>query len=93
MKHLSCFLLGVLSALAVHADVTRTGRGGGINPCRHLTDQTEIDECYMRLALDHALIHNPSAPFGAVIVDHTTNEIMCYGVNSDHQNKLLHGKV
>ncbi|RCI04291.1 hypothetical protein CU098_006378 [Rhizopus stolonifer] len=53
----------------------------------------ELDKCYMRIALDYALLHNPKAPFGALIVDHTTNEISCYGVNSGKKNKLLHGET
>ncbi|CDH58447.1 predicted protein [Lichtheimia corymbifera JMRC:FSU:9682] len=70
------------------------GPDGSFNPCRDIPmdDQVALDECYMQLALDHVMIHNPSFPFGALIVDHTTNEISCYGANSNRKNKLLHGK-
>ncbi|KAG1401496.1 hypothetical protein G6F60_006348 [Rhizopus arrhizus] len=47
----------------------------------------------MKIALDHALIYNPKFPFGALIVDHTTNKISCYGVNSGAKNILLHGET
>lgn len=60
--------------------------------CNNLEDQKEIDECYMKIALDFAKIHNPQFPFGALIVDHTKNEISCFGANSNKKNKLLHGK-
>lgn len=81
---LSSPILGATSAVP--------GLDGSINPCRDLKEQPEIDKCYMRLALDHVLIHNPTFPFGALIVDHTKNEISCYGANSNRRNKLLHGK-
>ncbi|KAL0084106.1 secreted cytidine and deoxycytidylate deaminase [Phycomyces blakesleeanus] len=62
------------------------------NPCKLLTDQSELDSCYMREALNFALLENPRLPFGALIVDHTTNDISCYGVNSDRKDALLHGE-
>ena len=62
------------------------------NPCHDLTQQ-ETDECYMRLALNYALANDATSPFGALIVDHTTNEISCYGANSSRKNKLLHGII
>jgi hypothetical protein len=61
--------------------------------CQGATDAKAIDECYMKVALDYALIHNPGFPFGALIVDHTKNEISCYGANSNKKNKLLHGET
>jgi tRNA(Arg) A34 adenosine deaminase TadA len=63
------------------------------NSCQELQDQKTIDECYMKIALDYALIHNPGFPFGALIVDHTKNDISCYGANSNKKNKLLHGET
>jgi hypothetical protein len=62
------------------------------NPCSKLSDTKAVDECYMKIALNYALIHNPQFPFGALIVDHTKNDISCYGANSNKKNKLLHGK-
>ncbi|KAI8142762.1 cytidine deaminase-like protein [Fennellomyces sp. T-0311] len=91
MKFLFTSILAVAGATlaATHA----TGPDGSINPCYDLKEQQEIDECYMRLALDHVLVHNPTFPFGALIVDHTTNEVSCYGANSNRKNKLLHGET
>ena len=97
MKLLS-FTTSVLSAVIAVLLISNEananiGLDGSINPCHDLTEQQEIDECYMRLALNHVLIHNPTFPFGALIVDHTTNEISCYGANSNRKNKLLHGII
>jgi hypothetical protein len=63
------------------------------NVCKDLESPKPIDECYMKTALDYALIHNPGFPFGALIVDHTKNDISCYGANSNKKNKLLHGET
>lgn len=63
------------------------------NSCQGLNGQKTIDECYMKIALDYAKIHNPGFPFGALIVDHTKNDISCYGANSNKKNKLLHGET
>lgn len=63
------------------------------NACKDLQNAKAIDECYMKIALDYALIHNPRFPFGALIVDHTKNDISCYGANSNKKNKLLHGEA
>ncbi|KAK4514703.1 uncharacterized protein ATC70_002305 [Mucor velutinosus] len=67
--------------------------GVNANSCQELNDQKAIDECYMKIALDYALIHNPGFPFGALIVDHIKNDISCYGANSNKKNKLLHGET
>ncbi|CAM0138925.1 hypothetical protein VKS41_008483 [Umbelopsis sp. WA50703] len=56
-------------------------------------DQKNLDECYMKIALDFAKVHNPKFPFGALIVDHGSNTISCYGANSNKKNKLLHGET
>ncbi|KAI8068398.1 cytidine deaminase-like protein [Gongronella butleri] len=61
--------------------------------CQNLAGQEAIDACYMKIALDYALIHNPGFPFGALIVDHSDNKISCYGANSNFKNKLLHGET
>lgn len=61
--------------------------------CQGLESTKAIDACYMKIALDYALIHNPGFPFGALIVDHTKNDISCYGANSNKKNKLLHGET
>jgi hypothetical protein len=63
----------------------------GSNPCQSLSNQLEIDECFMRIALEYGLEQNPRAPFGTLIVDHNTNSITCIGVNDNRKNILLHG--
>lgn len=82
--HIASFVIGFLHLInTVIATI--------MQPCQDLS-KTAIDECYMKIALDYALIHNPKFPFGALIVDHIKNEISCYGANSNTKNKLLHGK-
>ncbi|GAA5797195.1 hypothetical protein HPULCUR_002574 [Helicostylum pulchrum] len=61
--------------------------------CDGLESIRATDECYMKIALNFGLTHNPKAPFGTLIVDHATNEISCYGVNSNKKNTLLHGET
>ncbi|KAG0745323.1 hypothetical protein G6F61_006837 [Rhizopus arrhizus] len=83
--HIASFVIGFLHLInTVIATI--------MQPCQDLS-KTAIDECYMKIALDYALIHNPKFPFGALIVDHIKNEISCYGANSNTKNKLLHGET
>ena len=89
----SILSVSIATLLTRNKTYANIGPDGSINPCHDLQEQQEIDECYMRLALEHVLVHNPSFPFGALIVDHTTNEISCYGANSNRKNKLLHGII
>jgi tRNA(Arg) A34 adenosine deaminase TadA len=49
-------------------------------------------EQFMRLAIDMSN-GNPSYPFGAVIVDHKTGEVLGQGVNRSLENPVLHGEV
>ena len=46
----------------------------------------------MRLAIEKSN-SNPSYPFGAVIVDHTSGEVLGQGVNRKVQNPTFHGEV
>jgi tRNA(Arg) A34 adenosine deaminase TadA len=49
-------------------------------------------EQFMRLAIELSN-GNPSYPFGAVIVDHTTGEVLGQGVNRSFENPMFHGEV
>lgn len=49
-------------------------------------------EQFMRLAID-ASTGNPSHPFGAVIVDHNTGEVLGRDVNRRVENPILHGEI
>lgn len=49
-------------------------------------------EAYMRAAIAEAE-KNPAAPFGTVIVDTATGEIVARGVNRMHENPILHGEI
>jgi tRNA(Arg) A34 adenosine deaminase TadA len=46
----------------------------------------------MRLAIEVSN-GNPSYPFGAVIVDHTTGEVLGQGANRSFENPMFHGEV
>ncbi|KAI8889812.1 cytidine deaminase-like protein [Backusella circina FSU 941] len=61
--------------------------------CQGLKDQKAEDECFMKIALDYAMEHNPGAPFGAIVVNPSSKTIACYGVNSWRKNALLHGET
>jgi tRNA(Arg) A34 adenosine deaminase TadA len=50
------------------------------------------DEFYMQAAIDMAK-NNPRAPFGAVIVDNKTGNILARGVNASHINPTFHGEM
>ncbi len=50
------------------------------------------DEYYMQKAIEMAK-HNPNAPFGAVIVDNQTGEIVAEGVNASKINPTFHGEM
>lgn len=49
-------------------------------------------EVHMRRAIKVAR-RNPKAPFGALLVDTTTDEVIVEGVNQSQQNPLLHGEI
>lgn len=46
----------------------------------------------MRRAIDVAR-RNPDAPFGAILVDRETGEILAEGVNDARRNPILHGEI
>ena len=49
-------------------------------------------ERHMRRAVEVAR-GNPDAPFGTVIVDQQTGEILAEGLNDAHENPILHGEI
>jgi tRNA(adenine34) deaminase len=49
-------------------------------------------ERFMRLAIEQSN-GNPSNPAGAVIIDHTSGEVLGQGVNRNSQNPMFHGEV
>lgn len=52
----------------------------------------QSDEAYMQAAIEMAK-QNPAAPFGAVIVDNKTGEILARGVNAYQVNPTFHGEM
>ncbi len=54
--------------------------------------QQALDDCYMRIAIEHGVVTNRPRPFGALIVDTYTNTILCYGRN-DPLNTLSHAEL
>lgn len=55
-------------------------------------DELLTHEEFMRLGIDFSG-GNTSSPFAAVIVDHTTGEVLARGVNGSLQNPMLHGEA
>jgi tRNA(Arg) A34 adenosine deaminase TadA len=49
-------------------------------------------EQFMRLAIDVSN-GNPTYPFGAVVVDHETGDVLAQGVNRNAENPVLHGEI
>lgn len=49
-------------------------------------------EHYMRRAIELAG-RNPGAPFGAVLVDDRSGEIVAEGLNRSQENPVLHGEI
>lgn len=49
-------------------------------------------EKYMRRAIEIAR-GNPDTPFGCIIVDRETGEILAEGLNDDEKNPILHGET
>lgn len=56
------------------------------------TPPRHSDEYYMDIALQVAK-HNPKAPFGAIIVDNNTGEILAEGLNATTENPTFHGEM
>ncbi|EFA79046.1 hypothetical protein PPL_08516 [Heterostelium album PN500] len=67
----------------------------GYSPCPRCVYRTQDarDECYMRIALAFGVTLNRERPYGAIIVNHVSNNISCYGVNSGNDNVLSHGEI
>jgi tRNA(Arg) A34 adenosine deaminase TadA len=55
-------------------------------------EELRIHEQFMQLAVDVSG-GNASYPFGAVIVDHMTGEVLGRGVNGSSQSPMLHGEA
>ena len=51
-----------------------------------------VHEDYMRLAIAAAL-RSPQAPFGAILVDLSTREVVAEGVNRWRENPTWHGEM
>ncbi|CAN5640959.1 MAG: nucleoside deaminase [Actinomycetota bacterium] len=49
-------------------------------------------EAYMRLAIE-AASKNPDSPFGAVIVDDASGEVLATAFNEGHKNPVRHGET
>ena len=49
-------------------------------------------EKWMRKAIEIA-IENPKAPFGALLLDCKSNEVLATGLNQSGANPLLHGEI
>ncbi|GHF36496.1 nucleoside deaminase [Streptomyces morookaense] len=59
---------------------------------RHVPRQSPAHERFMHLAVEQAET-NPAYPFGAVIVDTVSGEVLASGVNGSKDNPVLHGEM
>lgn len=50
------------------------------------------DERFMRRAIEVAL-GNPTAPFGAVIIERESHRELAFGLNASRRNPVLHGEI
>ena len=55
-------------------------------------EDSKSHESYMEMCVRVAK-KNPKAPFGALIVDQTSGEILAEGLNSSISNPTLHGEI
>lgn len=51
-----------------------------------------IDDDYMRQAIEMAK-RNPDAPFGAILVERNSGEVVATGVNQASSNPAMHGEI
>jgi tRNA(adenine34) deaminase len=67
-----------------------------ITSIAHANNSTDLQEKkdihYMQIALEDAK-GNPKAAFAALIVDNTTGEILCKGLNAAKHNPTWHGEI
>ncbi|MEM7445185.1 MAG: nucleoside deaminase [Pseudomonadota bacterium] len=64
-----------------------------VTPADALSEQQRRrDERYMEMAIA-ALEGGNGPPFGAVIVDHQTDQVKCSGANRGGHNRLYHGEI
>ena len=47
----------------------------------------------MQRAIETARRNNPRAPFGSILVDSATNEVVAEGFNRSRSNPILHGEI
>lgn len=101
------FLLIAISLFAVKAcpcpssvRLNEFSSGGQHCDCNYLpdadssfvtADQDALDHYYMQMAIDIGK-NNPSNPYGSVIVDHNTNEVLCVGYNNKTVRYDNHGE-
>jgi tRNA(Arg) A34 adenosine deaminase TadA len=84
------------------AEPSPAGAAGAPNPASANVTVTPADrlpraelarhERYMTMAAGEAR-RNPQAPFGAMVVNRKTGEVVCQGVNASHENPTLHGEI
>jgi tRNA(adenine34) deaminase len=78
------FLTSAGALICVAVGRPAPGQVPAISMARH--------EQFMRLAIDQAR-KNPVYPFGAVMVQPETGEVMARGVNRSGQNPTFHGEI
>ncbi|MFI9723083.1 nucleoside deaminase [Streptomyces sp. NPDC052396] len=81
------FLGGLAGTVVTGAAAPRTNTPAAPDP-----DPGTDHDRFMRMAMEQAR-SNPAYPFGAVIVDTRTGEVLASGVNATWHNPALHGEM
>ncbi len=72
----------LLGALVFQTQATCVNETDTPCPKCFYNTQKKLDECYMRIAIEHGVRTNRPRPFGAFIVDTYSNTIKCFGQNN-----------
>lgn len=79
------------TVLAADAPAMAASRQILVTPADTLSpDARQTHERYMQMAID---VLRDGPPFGAVIVDHDSGEVMCKGRNRGSSNRIYHGEM
>jgi uncharacterized protein len=79
-------------ALGQIADELPRARGRSTAPAREVAVDAAVHESHMRRAIEIAR-GNFDAPFGCVIADRETGEVLAEGLNDAEKNPILHGEI
>lgn len=67
----------------------------GYTPCPRCTylTQDDLDRCYIQESLNFGIQLSPARPFGALIIDTSSNLPLCYGAGNGSLSIIMHGEL